>query len=156
MSEERRELKGGYFIYCQFCNHDGNCELKHNELLGLPANEKIHRRFGVNAAFEHENLSCASSAFQKNKVIGTCTGRIIETESLYFPLICSKCETVISSLTLQHMSGTCCAKFEPNEYYQKCIGNMEQIAKEKGITLDEVDFSYYPEPDEAYIAVMER
>ena len=156
MSEERRELKGGYFTYCQFCKLDGHCELRHNDFLGLPANEKIRRRFGVNAGFEHENLSGAFTAFQANKVIGTCTGRIIKTDSFYIPLICSECETAVSSLTLQHMSGTRCAKFDPNEAYQKCIENMKRVAKKKGITLDEVDSSCYPQPDEAYKAFMEH
>lgn len=156
MCQERGELKGGYFIYCQFCKHDGNCELTHNEFLGLEGNEEIHRQFGVNASFNHEDLSATFSAFQGNSILGTCTGRIALTESsLFFPLACSKCGTVINSLAFQDLTGSCCAKFDPNEFYQKHLVKMMKIAERKRITLNEVDTRYHPKTDESYEAVME-
>ncbi len=97
----RKELLGRYFFSCQWCRFDGRCVLKHHEVLGLPAGP------GVDATPHpgHEHIGWAYSAFQENMSRGRCTGRVLATESIFFPLQC-ECGTVIDSE---------CAKLEPNK-----------------------------------------
>lgn len=144
-----KEIKGGYFPYCQFCRHDGNCELKHYEFMGQPSTDKVdHSPYPG-----HEDLGWHMSAFQSGSR-ASCSGRIRVSDNLYFPLIC-ECHTAISSLTMQDLSGRICAKFEENEKGLERLELAKRIAQKKHISVEET-FDYLPPIDENYIAVMTR
>src|SRR3989344_2961651 len=124
--EKSNEIKGGYFPYCQYCKNDGSCTLTHNEFMGEAAS-------GINfdiSPFKHEDLSSGFTVFQRGNPKSACSGRIVENDSLYLPLSCEQCDTVISSLTMQALAGVHCLKFVPST-------RIERIARKKGFeTID--------------------
>jgi len=104
-------LTGHYFPYCQICKHDGSCELKHYEFLGIKPKGEIDR-----TAYQgHEDIEWHLTAFQGSDSRGNrgaCTGRIHATGSIFYPLACG-CGTVISSLTFSTALGAMlCQKYE--------------------------------------------
>jgi hypothetical protein len=103
----------------------------------------------------HEDVSWGISGFQRGLKRGTCTGRIHETGSIYYPLAC-ECGTVLSSLQFSAVLGAgSCAKFQPNEGGKERMKMAEEIAKERGIELSEIDpEELLPEPDPCYRAAM--
>ncbi len=142
-------VNGHYFPYCQFCEHDEKCELKHYEFLGVKSSEEI-----LDGPFEHENLSSKMSLFQQETPYATCGGRIGEHDSFFYRLAC-ECGTVISSLTLSNaFGGFLCGKFEPNEKGRERMELTDRIAKEKGIPVGEVSPDDLPELDPDYHAIM--
>lgn len=136
---ERERLLGHYFSCCQFCEHDGNCELRHFELVGLPSAGKIDDTPYPG----HEDLSWHLSTFQGNRQRGTCAGRIVKSGSIYFPLVC-ECGTAIDSF---------CRKLTPNEKGRERLELAKRIAEEKGIEFSEVDPDDLPPPDPNYESV---
>lgn len=146
-----KEIKGGYFPYCQFCKHDGNCELKHHEFMGQRSTGKVD----TSCYSGHEDLGWHMTAFQSGQRT-SCSGRIRVSDNLYVPLIC-ECGTRISSLTMQQLSGQFCAKFEENEKGLERLELAKEVARKKGIPLEEVtsdDLPEIPEIEEGYQAVM--
>lgn len=142
-------LTGHYFPYCQFCEHDGSCELRHNEFLGLNSQGKVDKT-GYPG---HEDLAWHFSVFQTRSKRGTCSGGIRASGSIYFPLQC-ECGTVICSLGLASLFGTeFCRKFKPNEKGRRRLKLAEKIAKERGISIEEIGPDDLPEP-EFYDSVM--
>lgn len=132
-------LTGHYFPYCQFCTHDGRCELRHNELLGLPPGN------GVDSTPYpgHENIRWHFSAFQRNSTRGQCTGRIKPSGSFFLPLVC-ECGTAVDSF---------CQKFSPNEKGKQRTKLAEQIASQKGVSVADLDPEDLPELDRGYYSV---
>jgi hypothetical protein len=145
-------LTGHYFPYCQFCEHDGNCELRHNEFLGLNSQGKVDKSRYPG----HEDLTWHFSAFQGNRRRGTCAGRIMKSGSIFIPLVC-ECGTAISSLTFSYLFGidSFCRKFRPNEKGKQRKKLAEKIAKKKDISIEKIKPEDLPEP-EPYDSVMQR
>lgn len=127
----KRDLTGGYFPCCQFCKHDGSCELKHYEFMGVPPGGGIDR-----SPFHHENLSWGFSLFQRNTSRAQCTGRIRATDRLFFPIAC-ECGTVVDSF---------CQKFVPNEKGEERMALARQIAAQKEVALSEITTEDLPTP----------
>ena len=115
-----RYITGHYFTYCQLCKHDGNCELKHYEVLGMRSSGKIDKTPYPG----HENLRWHFSFLQTGTIRGMCAGRIIATISPFYPLACA-CGTVIN--------GSNCQKFEPNEEGLKRKKVAHEILARRGI-----------------------
>ncbi len=136
---EQEKILGRYFACCQFCVHDGNCELKHFELMGLPSADKVDDTPYPG----HENLGWHLSAFQDNRQRGTCAGRIMKSGSIFIPLIC-ECGTAINSF---------CKKMTPNKKGRKRLELAKRIAEEKGIELSEIDPEDLPPLDPNYEAI---
>lgn len=136
---EREKILGRYFPCCQFCEHDGNCELKHFELMGLPSAGKVDDTPYPG----HEDLGWHFGVFQGNRRRGTCAGRIMKSDSIFFPLIC-ECGTVIDSF---------CKKLTPNKKGRKRLKLAKGIAREKGIELSEIDPDDLPPLDPNYESV---
>ncbi len=128
----KRDLTGGYFHYCQFCKHDGSCELKHYEFMGVPPGEGVDR----SPFHHHEDLRWGFSAFQQNTSRAQCTGRIRATDSIFFPLVC-ECGTVVDSF---------CRKFVPNGRGKERVALAKQIAAQRGIALSEITPEDLPNP----------
>ena len=145
-------LKGHYFTYCQWCRRDGRCHLRHYQFLG----QKRGKGKDKTPYPGHENLRWHASAFQTGSERGSCTGKILKSESFYYPLMC-ECGTVISSLTFSALLNPhVCAKFQPNERGKEIRRQAEEIARQKGIDLLEVDPEGILEPDPDYLAAMEK
>lgn len=140
-----KEITGGYFTYCQFCLHDGDCALTHNEFMGQPSAGKIDKT-GYPG---HEDLSWHFSTFQSGQR-ASCFGRIRVTDSLFIPLVC-ECGTAISSF----IWGQFCAKFEENEKGLERLKLAKEIARKKHIAIEETT-PYLPPLDENYHAAMEQ
>ena len=140
---EQKELRGGYFRYCQWCEHDGNCTLRHHEFMGAPDGGQVDKT----PYSGHEDLRWAFSIFQDNTSRATCNGVIRATGSIFLPLGC-QCGTVISGV---------CRKMKPNEKHVRALAIAEKIAKERGIQLSEVDPAEFPlsefDPNYEHIAV---
>ncbi len=130
-SEE--ELRGGYFRYCQWCEHDGNCILRHCEFMGAPCSDRVD----PNGYPGHEDLRWHFSWAQAGTSRSTCNGRIKPTNAFFIPLAC-ECGTAISGV---------CRKMKPNEKHARSMVIAEKIAKEKGIELSEVDPTEFPYPE---------
>lgn len=147
------DLKGHYFPYCQFCRHDGKCELRHHEFLGLPSQGQTDRT----SYRSHEDVRWGLSIFQQGTTRGTCSGRIHETGSIFYPLGC-ECGTVLSSLTLTCLlgSGGMCGKFDPNIRGRMRLILAKRIARRKHIAFRNVSPDNLPPLDPEYRAVMER
>lgn len=143
-----KEIRGGYFPYCQFCKHDGICELKHHEFMGQPSAEKVDE----SPCPGHEDLGWHNTAFQFTQR-ANCSGRIGISDNFYTPLIC-ECHTVISSLALQELSGGFCAKFGENEKGLERLKLAKKVARRKHIALEKVTSDDLPDIDENYSAVM--
>lgn len=140
---------GHYFPYCQFCEYDGSCELRHNEFLGLESQGKVDKSRYPG----HEDLSWHFSTFQKHLERGACNGRIRAIDSTFFPLGC-ECGTAIMSLKFCSIFGTgFCQKFKPNKKGEQRMELAEKIAKEKDISTEEIEPEDLPEP-EPYDSVM--
>ncbi len=136
---EQEKILGHYFPCCQFCVHDGNCELKHFELMGLSSAGKVDDTPYPG----HENLVWHLSVFQDNRRRGTCAGRIMKSGSIFIPLIC-ECGTAINSF---------CKKFTLNKKGRKRLKLAKGIAKEKRIELSEIDPEDLPPLDPNYEAI---
>lgn len=148
---ESREITGHYFSYCQFCEHDGKCELKHHEYLGRPGSEGVDKT----PYRSHEDLAWHMSSAQQNTPRGNCVGRIKATASLYYPLQC-ECGTVINSLTFGLLFGSdMCAKFEPNELGKERLELAKSIARTKHRALRKLNPAWLPDTDPDYHAEME-
>lgn len=146
------KLTGHYFPYCQFCSHDGRCELRHNQFLGLPSQGSIDK----SVYSGHEDLPFHMTVFQNGTERGTCNGHIQRTGSVYYPLGC-ECGTVISSLSLSGLfGGGFCQKFSPNEKGNERLRLAKQLAEERGVELSEISADDLPEPDPDYVSEMQR
>ncbi len=138
---KRVEKRGNYFLYCQFCEHDGNCELRHHEFLGLPSSGKVDR-----SPYQgHEALAWHFATFQRKTARGGCNGRILENDNCFLPLQC-ECGTVIGGVGI----AITCAKLTPNSLGRQRIAIALEIASRKGISLEEVDDSDLPPIDHDY------
>ncbi len=145
------EITGHYFTYCQWCQCDGECVLLHNEYLGLPPGGKTD----TTPYPGHENLRWHMSGFQGNSPRGMCTGRIRQTDSMFYPLACD-CGTAISSLTFSRIFGSgFCGKFDPNEKGKLREQQAKELARKRHQRIDQV-LHLLPPPDENYHAVMRR
>ncbi len=136
----QEKILGHYFACCQFCEHDGNCELKHFEFMGLPSAGKVDDTPYPG----HEDLGWHFSTFQGRIARGACAGRIMKTDSIFFPLAC-ECGTVVDSP---------CRKLTPNEKGRERLELAEKIAEEKGVELSEITPNDLPELDSNYEAVI--
>ena len=143
------ELKGGYFQYCQWCRHDGNCELKHNEFTGMKPDP-----YQARPTYSHEDVSQELIAFQEGTPKGGCPGRIVATDNFYMPLACRECQSTIPSISLQVSFYRMCRKFGANEKGVERLELAKKIASEKGIKLEEVTPDLLPPPDPNYKSVM--
>ena len=122
---QRQPISGGYFPYCQFCLHDGNCALRHCDFLGMPSSQKTDASIPYGG---HEDFTWLFSMFQINHSRGCCSGRIAQTISPFYPLQCS-CGTVINSLSLTgSIGGNTCQKFTPNARGQLRLTTAQEIA----------------------------
>ncbi|MBT6690903.1 hypothetical protein HOB10_01040 [Candidatus Parcubacteria bacterium] len=122
---QRHEILGGYFPYCQFCLHDGSCALRHCDFLEKSNCHGIDNSIPYRG---HEDFIWLFSIFQANSTRGSCSGRISQTNSPFYPLQCS-CGTVINSLSLSSlMGGHACQKFTPNASGQLRLATAQEIA----------------------------
>jgi hypothetical protein len=109
--DQRHHILGGYFPYCQFCLHDGNCALRHCDFLGNTSCDGIDDSIPYRG---HEDFVWLFSIFQHNSPRGNCSGHISQTNSIFYPLQCS-CGTVLNSLSMSSILGNhSCQKFTPN------------------------------------------
>ncbi len=141
-------IEGHYFSYCQFCEHDEKCELKHYEYMGVESKGEIDRTHYPG----HEVLSWHSTTFQRGHDRAACAGRFGVTDSLFYKLAC-ECGTVIGGL--DKPSGKICAKFESNKRGKERIKLAEKIAEERGIPLEEISAEDLPELDNNYKAILD-
>jgi hypothetical protein len=132
--------KGHYFLYCQLCELDGKCVLRHNEFMGVAPNAE--NKVDDTPYRGHEDVRWAISGFQGRTPRSACTGLIRKTDSIYYPLDC-ECGTALSSLTFSGVFGGGCAKIQIGEKGQKILDEIEEYAKlsaeEEGIDVSEVD-----------------
>ncbi len=142
-------LTGHYFTYCQFCVHDGKCELRHCEFLGLPSAGEKGPGF-----HHHEEIVDLLTIFQENTPQGCCNGRIVATDSPFIRLRC-ECGVAVSSLGLNDIpGGTFCHKFQPNEPGQARQKIAQEIASQRGISLCDVTPEDLPAINDSYHAVL--
>ena len=131
----KKRIKGRYFKYCQFCSHDGVCELLHCEFMGAKNSGKI---IPSRKAFDHENLTEVFSMFQYGNVRQFCAGRICATGSTFYPLQC-ECGTVINSMRMAQVFGGnpfVCAKFSPNEKFDEFVSEAQKDYTQSDGTVD--------------------
>jgi hypothetical protein len=137
---------GRYFNCCQYCIHDGSCELKHHEFMGTPAGNGIDTM----PYQGHEGHEWLYSVAQKKSLRAMCTGRIRQTESRYYPLQC-ECGTSITGLGISDID---CKKFSINQKGLDRKAACEKIAAEHGVNLIDLDPELYPPHDESYIPIL--
>ncbi len=130
-----KEIHGGYFVQCQYCEHDGSCELRHHEFMGISSRGEVNK-----FRFNHEDLTLLFSWAQYGKEVSRCSGRVGGTGSIFFPVMC-ECSASISGS---------CQKFVPNQKGEERQMHAERIAEEKGISLDELDLDDLPPHDPSY------
>ena len=140
---KRNELLGGYFYCCQFCIHDGLCELRHCDFMGAPAGEGVDHSLYPG----HENIAWHLSAFQLGSSRSQCTGKIRKNNSIFYPLIC-ECGTAIDSPV--------CQKLTLNDKGKERLILAQEIAKKRGVELSEIksDDEDLPEINPLYISVI--
>ena len=92
-------------------------------------------------------MSSGFTVFQRGNPKSACSGRIVENDSLYLPLSCEQCDTVISSLTMQALAGVHCLKFVPSK-------RIERIARKKGFETIDLPQKYWPRLNPDYKSVM--
>ncbi len=148
----KEQIKGGYFVYCQWCRRDTHCRLRHCQFMGAKPAGQIDRT----PYPSHEDLSYGLTAFQQKPHRAACNGLICKTGSIFYPLVC-QCGTAISSLTLSSaLNLNMCAKFQPNEKGKERIKIAQDIAKKRKIDLSDVSPEGLPEADPNYVAIMNR
>lgn len=134
-------VKGAYFELCQFCVHDGSCELRHHEFMGVSAGPGIDQ----SPYPGHEDLTWHFSSFQNGSSRAHCTGRIGRSKAHYLPLGC-ECGTAVTDIS--------CQKFAANEAGHRRRRLAIQIALQRGLELEKVRSEDLP-PPEPYEAIMQ-
>lgn len=129
----RSLINGGYFPYCQWCTHDGSCELRHYEFSGVESKDEVDKSEYPG----HEDLRWHYSGFQGQSQRAACNGRIQASGSIFTPLVC-ECGTAISSLHITVLMGIgFCRKFNPTEAGIKRNELACKMLSDRGESFDE-------------------
>ena len=134
-------IKGAYFASCQFCTHDGSCELRHNEFTGLSPAPGVDTK----TCLGQEDFAWHFVSFQKDTPRAHCSGRIGVTGSENLPLCC-ECGTAIDDIS--------CQRFVPNDFGKKRIMEAMRLAVKRGVGLNEIRCADLSSPG-PYQAVMQ-